>query len=133
MVNMVHWDLKYVWYVYYASTNTGAESGWKEGEWSKEGKKRETGTVLFVSHKTGAGDRGNGVYLILNSISINYCWSSLKESISAQLSSIFIRTEKWQGKTRCETNQMLPDVFNIVAKQAKKKTIHIHCQKTAVS
>lgn len=40
-MNMAHWDLKYVWYVYYASTNTGAESGRKEGDWRKEGKTRE--------------------------------------------------------------------------------------------
>lgn len=36
MVNMVHWDPKYVWYVYYASSNTGAESWRKEGEWRNE-------------------------------------------------------------------------------------------------
>lgn len=64
-MNMAHWDLKYVWYVYYASTNTGAESGRKEGEWRKEGKKRETGTVLFLSQKTGAADIGDGVWGVL--------------------------------------------------------------------
>lgn len=37
-MNMAHWDLKYVWYVYYASTNTGAERGRKQGDWRKEGK-----------------------------------------------------------------------------------------------
>lgn len=47
MVNMVHWDLKYVWYVYYASSNTGAESWRKEGESRKEERLRWVNTVSF--------------------------------------------------------------------------------------
>lgn len=38
-MNMAHWDFKYVWYVYYASTNTGAERGRKEAKESgRQGK-----------------------------------------------------------------------------------------------
>lgn len=40
-MNMAHWDMKYVWYAYYASTNTGAESGRKEEDWRKKGKERD--------------------------------------------------------------------------------------------
>lgn len=54
-MNMAHWDLKYVWYVYYASTNTGGERGRKE---TGEKKGKEAGTVLYVSYKTGANDIG---------------------------------------------------------------------------
>lgn len=48
MVNMVHWDPKYVWYVLYASSNTGAENWRKGGESGKEERRRGQRCLFLI-------------------------------------------------------------------------------------
>lgn len=63
-MNMAHWGRRYVWYVRYASTNTGAERRRKEGAWraadgGRQGVHCCTGTRK--KHKKGKAEEEESV------------------------------------------------------------------------